>query len=79
MEGTHRPTKIASTLWPAKKVISENNKEREAAIRSNLSVSVNFANIAGFRVGKGLLNKSEYDEKATLRERNYAEMVRVRD
>lgn len=47
MEGTQRPTKIASVLWPPKKVISAKIRDKKAETKSSLSVRVNFENMVG--------------------------------
>jgi hypothetical protein len=45
MDGTQRPTNMASIVSPLKYKISEKMSERKAEIKNNLSPVVNFVNI----------------------------------
>lgn len=51
MDGTQMPTNMAAFISPLKNNISEKISERKAAVNNNLSVIVNFLNIAllGFK------------------------------
>ncbi len=46
MDGTQIPINVASDLYPLKYKVSENIKDKKAAINKSLSVEVNFLNIS---------------------------------